>query len=285
MVIRLSRPQVFLGMPWLQKWNPIIDWNKFSIDFSPRVERSLCEHPPLTEDINKVTISIELAQTEKPKDVSLPDFCSDFANVFAKSTHNQLPPHRSFDHTIDLKDSFIPKIAKVYPLNPKEKETCAAFIEEHLKTGHIVPSKSPQASPFFFVPKKDGSLRPCQDYRYLNSHTIHNTYPLPLISELVDDMKDSTYFTKFDIQWGYNNIQIREEDQWKAVFIMPLGLFEPTVMFFGFCNAPSTFQAFMNYIFADMLAERWLKIYMDDLSLHTNGTLKLHHERTHRVLQ
>ena len=208
MVICLSRPQIILGMSWLQKWNPIIDWNTFSINFSPRVERSLHEYPPLEGSINKVTISTELAQVEKPKEISLPDFCSDFADVFAKSTHNQLPPHQSFDHTIDLKDTFVPKIAKVYPLNPKEKETCATFVEKHLKTGRIVLSKSPQASSFFFVPKKDGSLHPCQDYHYLNSHTIRNAYPLPLISKLVDDMKNSTYFTKFNIRWGYNNIRI-----------------------------------------------------------------------------
>ena len=151
---------------------------------------------------------MELAQAKKSKEISLPDFYPDFANVFAKSTHDQLPPHRPFDHTIDLKDTFVSKIAKVYPLNPKEKETCATFVEEHLKTGRIVPSKSLQASPFFFVPKKDGSLHPCQDYCYLNSHTICNAYPLSLISKLVDDMKDSTCFTKFDIQWGYNNIRI-----------------------------------------------------------------------------
>ena len=78
-------------------------------------------------------------------------------------------------------------------------ETCKSFVGEHLKTGHIVPSKSPQASLFFFVPKKDGTLRPCQDYRYLNSFTVGNAYPLPLIPELIDDMKDSTLFTKFDI--------------------------------------------------------------------------------------
>ena len=56
-------------------------------------------------------------------------------------------------------------------------------------------------------------------------------------------------------------------------------------MFFGFCNAPPTFQAFMNHIFADMVAEQWLKIYMDDLRIHTNGSLTLHHEQTRRVLQ
>ena len=144
MVIHLSHPQIILGMPWLQKWNPIIDWNTFSINFSPRVERSLHEYPPLEENINRVTISMELAQAEKPKEISLPDFCSDFTDIFAKSTHDQLPPHRPFDHTIDLKDMFVPKITKVYPLNPKEKETCAAFVEEHLKLvalSHLNPHK------------------------------------------------------------------------------------------------------------------------------------------------
>ena len=312
MVARLSRPQVILGMPWLQKWNPKIDWTQYTIDlrtsslesndhlvtnalnpdnkvsqmFSQRypqgVERTLRERPPSKESneeqVNKVTISMEIAMAEKLKEIPIPDFCTDFADVISEKTYNQLPPHRTFDHAIDLKDTFVPKIAKVYPLNPAEKEACKAFIKEHLKTGRIVPSKSPQASPFFFVLKKDGTLRPCQDYRYLNSHTICNVYPLPLISELVDDMKDSTYFTKFDVRWGYNNIRIKKSDQWKAAFITPLGLFEPTVMFFGFYNAPPTFQAFMNHIFADMIAELWLKIYMDDLGIHTNGTLALHHD-------
>ena len=97
-------------------------------------------------------------------------------------------------------------------------------------------------------------------------------------------MKDATLFTKFDIRWGYNNIHIHEEDQWKATFITPLGLFEPTVMFFGFCNTPSMFQAFMNHIFANMIVEKWLKIYMDNIGIHTKDDLVLHHEWTRCVL-
>jgi hypothetical protein len=97
-------------------------------------------------------------------------------------------------------------------------------------------------------------------------------------------MKDSTLFTKFNVCWGYNNVRIKEEDQWKGTFITPFGLFEPTVMFFGFCNGPPTFKTFMNSIFTDMIAERWLKIYIDDLSIHTKGDLTLHHERTCHVL-
>ena len=192
--------------------------------------------------------------------------------------------HCHYDHTINPQPAFIPHIAKIYSLNPTKLQTCKEFVEEHLRMGHIVPSKSPQASPFFFIPNKDGSLHPCQDYCYLNSHTVWNAYPLPLIPKLINDMKDTTLFMKFDIWWGYNNICIQEEDQWKAAFITPLGLFKPTIMFFEFCNALSTFQAFMNHIFADMIAEKWLKIYMDDLGIHTNGDLTLHYEWTHHVL-
>ena len=232
------------------------------------------------ETVGKVTISTQIAQETKPTEAVLPEWCKDFSDVFSEKSHEKLPPHRLYDHVIDLKPNFVPKIAKVYPLNPLEMETCKAFVEEHLKTGHIVPSKSPQASPFFFVPKKDGTLRPCQDYQYLNSFTIRNAYPLPLIPELIDDMKDSTLFTKFDIRWGYNNIRLREEDQWKAAFITPLGLYEPTVMFFRFSNAPPTFQAFMNHICVDMITEKWLKVYMDDMGIHTKDDLALHHEQT-----
>ena len=68
-----------------------------------------------------------------------------------------------------------------------------------MKTGRIRPSKSPQASPFFFVKKKDGKLRPVQDYRYLNEHTVKNAYPLPLVSDLVDNLRQFSLFTKFDV--------------------------------------------------------------------------------------
>ena len=232
------------------------------------------------ETIGKITISTQIAQETPAQETTLPEWCNNFSNVFSENTHDKLPPHRPYDHTIDLKPTFTPKITKVYSLNPLEMETCKAIVEEHLKTGHIVPSKSPQASPFFFVPKKDGTLHPCQDYQYLNSHTIRNAYPLPLIPELMDDMKDSTIFTKFDIHWGYNNIRLQKEDQWKATFITPLGLFKPTIMFFGFCNAPPTFQAFMNHICSDMITEKWLKVYMDDMGIHTKDDLPLHHKQT-----
>ena len=132
--------------------------------------------------------------------------------------------------------------------------------------------------------KETDALRPCQDYRYVNSHTIKDAYPLPLVSDLIDKVKDATTFTKFDVRWGYNNIRIKDGDQWKAAFITHKGLFEPTVMFFGLCNSPATFQRFMNESFKDMIAEGWLVVYMDNLLLSSKNP-EIDTQQTIRVLQ
>ena len=111
------------------------------------------------------------------------------------------------------------------------------------------------ASPFFFVDKTNGKLHPVQDYRVLNNITVKNAAPLPSIPELIDKLHGARYFTKLDIRWGCNNICIKEGDEYKAAFRTHLGLFEPTVITFGLCNAPATFQTFMNNIFEDMVDE------------------------------
>jgi hypothetical protein len=166
-----------------------------------------------------------------------------------------------------MKSGFEPKSFKSYNLTPEEREQQEQFISEQLKKGYIRPSKSPMASPFFFVTKKDGRLRPTQDYRYLNQWTKKNAYPLPLISEMMDKIKASgaKYFTKLDVRWGYNNVRIHKGDEWKAAFKTNNGLYEPTVMFFGLCNSPATFQAMMDSIFEDEVHEGWIIIYMDDI--------------------
>jgi hypothetical protein len=104
----------------------------------------------------------------------------------------------------------------------------------------------------------------------LNEWTIQNCYPLPLIPQLIDRLGNCTLFTKFDIRWGYNNIHIKDGDQWKAAFITNEGLFKPMVMFFGLTNSPATFQTMMNTIFREEMAQKWLTIYMDDMAIHTS---------------
>ena len=183
-------------------------------------------------------LSTTLAQATEKVEQKLPLQYAKDAKVFDEPKDGELPPQQPFDHGINLKETFILKVAKTYPMNPKEMEVCKEFIDENLKASKIRKSQSPQASPFFFVQKKDGGLCPCQDYQYLNKHTVKNTYPLPLISTLIDKLKGAKYFSKMDVQWGYNNICIKEGDEWKAAFTTPYGLYEPLVMFFRQCNSP-----------------------------------------------
>ena len=234
--------------------------------------------------IQKVTLSTSLAQATQKEEQQLPPQYAEYAKVFDEPGEGQLPPRCPFDHGIELKDSFVPKVAKSYPMNPKGMKACKAFIDENVKTGKIRKSQSPQASPFFFVQKKDGGLRPCQDYQYLNEHTVKNAYPLLLISTLIDKLKGAKFFSKMDIQWGYNNIRIKEGDEWKAAFTTPFGLYEPLIMFFGQCNSPPTFQAFMDSTFGDMIVEGWLIIYMDNVLVYAE-TLEECCEWTKRVLE
>ena len=182
-----------------------------------------------------------------------------------------------------MKDTFIPKSFKTYNLTPQEQIELDKFLKENLEKGYIQPSQSPMASPFFFVDKKDGKLWPCQDYWYLNEHTVKNAYPLPLISKLLDKLKGARFFTKLDVQWGYNNVRIRDGDQWKAAFKTNWGLFEPTVMFFSLCNSPATFQAMMDNIFEDMISEHIIIVYMDDIFIFAPDKTILT-ENTRKVL-
>ena len=149
-----------------------------------------------------------------------PEF-HDYLDIFDKEKAARFPESRPWDHAIDLREGFVPKRAKNYNLSPIEQEATKTFVEENEAKGYIRKSQSPQASSFFFVSKKDGTLRPCQDYRYLNEWTIKNAYPLPLISELLDKLKNAKHFTKLDLQQGYNNIRIKKGDQWKAAFLTP----------------------------------------------------------------
>ena len=103
-----------------------------------------------------------------------------------------------------------------------------------------------------------------QDYRKLNQVTIKNKTLLPLIGEVINKLKEVRYFKKLDLIWGYNNIQIKEEDKWKAAFLTNKELFEPQVIYFRLCNSPETFQRMMNSIFQELLYEGILANYMDN---------------------
>ncbi|GLB41135.1 putative retrotransposable element tf2 155 kda protein type 1-like [Lyophyllum shimeji] len=225
------------------------------------------------------------ARNSAPKDFrdAVPDYLHDFEDVFSKAAFDELPERKQWDHAIELEPGSTPSSCKVYPLAPNEQAELDAFLEENLKSGRIRPSKSPMASPVFFIKKKDGSLRLVQDYRALNAITVKNRYPLPLISELINNLRGARYFTKLDVRWGYNNVRIKEGDEWKAAFRTNRGLFEPLVMFFGLTNSPATFQTMMNDIFRDLIAQGVVCVYLDDILIYTK-TLEEHRRITRIVL-
>jgi len=174
-----------------------------------------------------------------------------------------------WDHAIKLLPGMprtLPR--RLLPLTQMEIQEIHKFVDEHLERGTIRESWSPYAANFFFIKKKDGKLRPVQDYRPINRWTQKNRNVSPLIPQTIDRLASCTLFTKFNIRWGYNNVRIKEGDEWKVAFLTPEGLFEPMVMFFGLTNSPATFQMMMNMIFRREIAQGWMSVYMDNLAIH-----------------
>jgi hypothetical protein len=172
----------------------------------------------------------------------------------------------------------------IYRLTPPELQALKEYLEDSEKWGTLWQSKAPSACSFFFIDKKDGKLHPVVNYRPLNEITKKNAAPIPLIPELVDKLLEAWFFTKLDIQWGYNNVQIHPDDIKKTAFKTPLGLFESLVMTFGLCNAPTTFQTFMNIQFANIIATGHVVIYLDDILIFAETISKLV-QSIHQVLQ
>jgi len=161
--------------------------------------------------------------------------------VFEKVESERMLTRKVWDHAIDLKETFKPQKGRIYPLPKNEREEVQNFVEDQLRKRYIRLSKSPQTLPVFFVGKKDGSKWMVMDYHNLNDQTVKNNYPLPLIMDLINNIRSKKIFTKMDLRWGFNNVRIREEDKWKRAFTTHMGSFEPTVMFFGITNSLAIF--------------------------------------------
>lgn len=214
---------------------------------------------------------------------TVPEAYHDFADVFSEQEATRLPPHRPYDHAIDLDDGTTPPFGPIYSLSENETLALRQYLEENLQKGFIRPSNSPAGAPILFVKKKDGSLRLCVDYRGLNKITRKNRYPLPLIGDLLDQLKDARVFTKLDLRAGYNNIRIASGHEWKTAFRTRYGSFEYLVMPFGMTNSPATFQHFMNDIFRDM-ADQFVVVYLDDILIYSREPTQ-HAEHVRLVLQ
>ncbi len=226
LITNLGRDEVILGYPWFTAFEPKIRWKEATLEeeYQPVVITTINTHEPMIElairaletygldeeaweqllseeepyiAICKMTMASELAQkamdqTKKTFEQMVPAQYHRHRKVFSKEASHRFPPTRPWDHTIDL----LPKApktldCKVYPLAITEGDALTEFLSEQLQKGYIRPSKSPYASPFFFIKKKDGKLRPVQDYRKLNALTVKNRYPLPLIPEIIDKVRNT----------------------------------------------------------------------------------------------
>lgn len=198
-------------------------------------------------------------------------------------SQKKLPPPRSLDHRINIKegDSAIKQHPYRYPfIQRKEIEK---MVNEMLDTGVIQPSNSPYSSPVLLVKKKDGSWRICIDYRKLNSITIKDSYPIPLIEDLMDELGQARVFSKIDLRSGYHQIRMHPMDIYKTTFVTVSRLYEFTVMPFGLTNAPATFQAIMNQVFNAHLRD-FILVFFDDILIYSQN-MEEHKEHLQKTLQ
>ena len=201
--------------------------------------------------------------------------------LFNKKKFEKLPEKREWNHEINLIEEAPRELnTKAYAMTIKKDEALSQWLNEQLKAGLIKESKSRYMTHCFDIPKKDGSLQLVQDYWRLNQVTTKDKLLLPLIREVINKLKEAKYFNKLDLIWRYNNIQIKEGNEWKAAFLTNKELFEPQVMYFRLCNSPGTFQWIMNSIFRELLHEGILANYMDDFVISAKNMEELKERMT-----
>ena len=206
-----------------------------------------------------------------------------FADVFPNDLPKQLPPKRSSDFKIELKEGAKPVTRAPYRMSSVELAELKKQLDDLIAHGFIVPSKSPYGAPILFVKKKDGSTRMCMDYRALNDQTIKNSYPLPRVDELLDQLQGAKVFSKIDLRSGYHQILINEQDTWKTAFRSRYGLYEFKVLPFGLTNAPAHFMALMQEVFHELL-DICVIVFLDDVLIYSRDENE-HDKHLTQVLQ
>ncbi|TMD69294.1 MAG: DDE-type integrase/transposase/recombinase [Chloroflexi bacterium] len=233
----------------------------------------------------KENLTNDIPDQRTEKDISkLPKEYQYYAKLFEKETGSSaLPAHQPWDHEIPLMEGKQPTFGPIYSCSEKELEALREYLRENLEKGFIRPSTSPAEYPILFVPKKNGKLRLCVDYRQLNSITIKNRYPLPRIDELMDRVHGAKWFTKFDLQGAYNLIRMKEGEEWKTAFRTRYGHYEYCVMPFGLTNAPASFQSLINNALREYL-DKICVVYLDDILIYSK-TKKEHKRHVKLILQ
>ena len=320
-VVRSANKPFLLGFPWHAQGEPICNYNAktwrwalspakleivtpedFYLDLKDKANCFAVDykHSPRPITLDEMVSgrsafinAVDLAEVEDSDSDStpnpepsppqrLPDYLQDYAEVFDNENASLLPSNGKMDHAIETVDNQDPPYGPLYNLSTPELAVLRDYIDESLQKGWIRRSTSPSGAPILFVPKKDGGLRLCVDYRGLNKITIKNRTALPLISETLDRLVGAAIFTKFDLKDAYHRIRIKEGHEWKTAFRTRYGHFEYLVMPFGLANAPATFQSYINQALIG-LVDTICVIYLDDILIYSK-TVEEHHHAVRQVL-
>ncbi|GBG77240.1 hypothetical protein CBR_g23568 [Chara braunii] len=217
---------------------------------------------------------------EKPMDPAIAKLLKEFQDL------TELPigvVPQPIQHRIEIEPSSRTPKGVVYRMSPRELEELRKQLDKLLEKGWIRPSSFPFGAPVLFVPKKEGELRMCIDYRGLNAITVKNDEPLSRIDDLLDRVQGAKYFSKIDFKSGYHQIEVHPDDQYKTAFRTRYGHYEFIVMPFGLTNAPATFQRCMNDLFRPWL-DRFVVVYLDDILVFSR-TLEEHQGHLRQVLE
>jgi hypothetical protein len=279
---------VIIGLPWLMEANPNIDWHTLTWRYQIKRDKIVIDSPEGFLDSTKnvpvfALVCSSLGPGSTPVVRRIPEPIQSFEDCFDPKRAEMLPEHGDADHAIELLPGTEPPYGPLYALSEKELHVLRDYLLENLASGRVRESISQAGAPVLFVPKRDGSLRLCVDYRGLNAITMKNRCPLPLIEETLDRLVGAAYFTKLNLKDAYRRVRIRKGDEWKTAFRTRYGHFEYAVIPFGLANAPATFQTLINKALRG-LVDHICVVYLDDILIYSK-TREEHWDFVKQVLE
>lgn len=302
---------ILLGTPWLRFYNPSIDWETGMITLKTARGHSSTitaadyrrpDHPLLISALQFKRLSRKGAETYlcvlkqkadqpahlppegDPARATIERVLKDYENsVFLTKPPTELPPEERETYKIDMVPDHSPPHRSPYRMSKPELDELERQLQELLAKKYIVPSESSYAAPVLFAKKGDGSLRLCIDYRELNRLTIRNSYPLPDIPTMIDNIgTKGKYMTRLDLVQAYHQFRIHPDHVPRTAMNTPLGQFSWIVLPFGLRNAPSFFSAALQRRFRHLIG-RCLALFIDDLLIYS-PTLEQHEKDLREVL-